>query len=845
MNYGKKGIKKKQKALTSTSAKVTKMFTVNLFKAMLICIVGVGIIGLCAGIGAFQGILKSAPEISLDDIRPKGFSTVVYDNKGNQLTKLVTSNSNRSYRTLDKIPIDVQHAFVAIEDARYYEHNGIDIKGIIRAAYVGLSTGHFSEGASTITQQLLKNNVFTDWVSESSFVESLRRKLQEQYLALELEKTLGGDAKDVILEAYLNTINLGQNTLGVQTASQRYFNKDVSDLTLSEAAVIAAITQNPTKFNPISHPEDNEDRRYKVLTNMLDLGYINQSEYDSALADNVYSRIKDVNAVTGTESVYTYFVDELTEQVLKDLQEIKGYSYTQAYNALYSGGLSIYTTQDSEIQRISDAAVADESNYPEDVQWLLDYTLTIEHADGKFENYSSQTFEAYIKQNDKKFNRIFDSADDEQAKAYTEDYKASVMGEGDTFIAEKITWTPQPQVSVTIMDQTTGHVLAIVGGRGTKQGSLTLNRATGTTRQPGSTFKILSTYAPAFDSAGKTLASIQIDEPYTYANGRPVSNWYGEAYKGACTLRYGIEQSLNIVAVKTLTDITPQLGYDYLRNFGFTTLTKDDIIQSLALGGITLGVSNIELNAAYAAIANKGTYIEPLYYTKILDHDGNVLIEKAPNTKQVIKETTAFLLTDAMVDVVTKGTGRSVNFGNMAIAGKTGTTSSYVDVWFSGYTPYYTCTAWAGYDNNVHLRNSTEKNLAKVIWKQIMSQIHEGLEYRPFTTPEGIVSTTICTQSGKLAIPNLCNLAGSTLTEYFAQGTQPTEACDVHILGSVCAETGLPAAESCPYKTDGVINGSSAEICPHNGLTIPAIDPITGLPLPTLPTTPADTPVIP
>ena len=787
---------------------------------MVLGILAIGVIGASAGIGVFKGIIDTAPSIENIDVTPTGFSTFVYDLEGNQIGKLIAQDSNRIPVAKDMIPENLAHAFVAIEDARFYEHNGIDIKGIIRAAYVGISNGfHFTEGASTITQQLLKNNVFTNWTKEDGFMDKIKRKIQEQYLAIELTKTM---SKDDVLVNYMNTINLGQNTLGVQAASLRYFNKSVNTLTLSECAVIAGITQNPSKFNPISHPDNNAQRREKVLNDMLEQGYITQTEYDEAMADDVYSRIQIVNAEVEEDSVNTYFVDALTDDIMEDLMATGNYTETQAYTLLYSGGLKIYATQDPHVQEICDEAFSNEENYPEGTRWQLSYELTTQDSNGNFKNYSTEMYRQYFKEMDSSFNLLYSSQ--EAAYDAIEQYKAAVMEPGEEVYGENITLTPQPQVSIVIEDQSTGYVVAMVGGRGQKEASRTLNRATDSKRQPGSTFKIVAVYAPALDSAGLTLATVMNDAPFNYANGRPVNNWWGSEYRGLNSLRTAIAQSMNIIAVKTLTQITPQLGFDYLKNFGFTTLVEreeitvggktqvfSDIQQSLALGGITKGVTNEELTAAYASIANGGTYIKPKLYTKVLDHDGNVILDNtAPQSRQVIKETTAWLLTDAMVDVVTSGTGASVNFGNMAIAGKTGTTSDYNDVWFSGYTPYYTASVWTGYDNNAKLQKGNgERNLAKKLWRAVMSKVHEDLPSQSFQVPSGIVTATVCSQSGKLPIPGLCD--GTLKTEYFAEGTVPTESCDVHYQGMVCPYSNLPACDTCPFKVEGVLTMTPVE----------------------------------
>ena len=798
MNYGKKGASRKDKHIASTGTLIRKKFTVIFCKALLVCFLALLVIGGCAGVGILKGIIDAAPDIDDIDPTPTGYLSVVLDDAGNETATLVASGSNRVYVTLDEIPLDMQHAFVAIEDERFYEHNGIDIKGIIRAGLTGITSGHFSQGASTITQQLLKNNVFEGWTDES-WSEKVERKIQEQYLAIQLTKV---KSKEWVLENYLNSINLGQNTLGVQAASRRYFGKDVSELTLSESAVIAGITKNPSRYNPVSYPEENAKRQKLVLKNMKEQGYITDKEYEDALADDVYSRIQQVNVEYAETDPNSYFVDALIDQVVQDLVEKKGYTDTQAYKAIYNGGLTIESTQNMAMQQICDEEANNPENYAGDVEYSFSYRLTVNKADGTTENYSEQTMLAYYQHSNPNYGINFSSQ--EEAQAAIDAYKAEIMGEGDTIPegGESVIFTLQPQAAMTIIDQSTGEVKAIVGGRGDKTGSRTLNRATDTTRQPGSTFKVLAAYAPALDTAGMTLATVQDDAPFTYANGTSLRN-YDDTYRGFTTLRYAITKSINVVTVKTLTDISPQVGYDYLENFGFTTLDQKDIVQSLALGGITNGVTNLELTAAYATIADGGTYTRPRFYTRILDHDGNVLLDNTAETHTVLKETTAWLLTDAMKDVVSVGTGGRAAFDGMAIAGKTGTTTKNRDALFAGFTPYYTCVVWCGYDDNSPQNKSGQTNTPKLLWRNVMERIHENLEYKDFTQPDGIVTATVCKKSGKLAVEGLCDCdpRGSMVeTEYFAAGTEPTEVCDHHISATICTASGMLANEFCPVE---------------------------------------------
>lgn len=808
MNYGKKRTRKREQELVSKSTMIRKKFNVIFCRALLICFFAVVIVGGSSVLGVVAGIIDSAPTIEDIDATPTGYLTTVLDADSNEIATLVASGSNRKYVTIDEIPINLQHAFVAIEDSRFYDHNGIDLKGILRAFVKGVANGfHFSEGASTITQQLLKNTVFTEWTSESSMADKFERKFQEQYLALQLEKVVD---KNWILENYLNAINLGQNTLGVGVAAERYFGKDVSELELSECAVLAAITQSPTKYNPIINPDNNAERQQIVLSYMLEQGYITQSEYDEALADNVYDRIQLVNVESEDANINSYFVDELTNQVIQDLVEIKGYTETQAYKALYQSGLTIESTQDPDIQKICDEEINNLDNYSFDPKISFSYRVSILSTDGTVSNYSQATMLSYYQHSNKNYNINF--ASEEDAIAAIEQYKADIMKDGDTIVegSETISYSLQPQAALTIIDQSTGEVKAIVGGRGDKTASKTLNRATDTTRQPGSTFKIIAAYAPALDAGGLTLADVQDDAPFQYATGsgdatKSISN-YDSRFRGFTTLREAITDSINIVTVRTLEEISPTLGYEYIKKFGFTTIGSDESGNlSLALGGLSNGVTNLELTSAYASIANGGTYIKPKFYTRILDHDGNVLIDNTVGeSRTVIKETTAWLLTNAMKDVMTQGTGAPAYFGSsMAQAGKSGTTTKSRDALFAGYTPYYTCVIWGGYDDNA-AQKSSQTNYPKKIWKAVMSRIHEDLEYRDFTKPDGIVTASVCKESGKLAIEGVCDSdpRGSTVyTEYFAEGTVPTDYCDHHIRTSICAQSGHIIGPYCPESS--------------------------------------------
>ncbi len=772
MNYGKKQAARKQKNVTSKAVMQKKRVGVRLFKAVLLCMIVIGITAVIGGGLFVKRIIDNAPEVSPSDVKPKGFTTFVYADDGTtEIERFVAEGSNRVYKPLSEIPLDLQHAFVAIEDERFYTHNGIDVQGIARAAVSTLFGSE--EGASTLTQQLIKNNVFPNFINEATFFDSAQRKLQEQYLALQIEKQM---SKDEIMEAYLNTINLGQNSLGVQSAAKRYFNKDVSDLTLSECAVIASITQRPSSLNPIVNPEGNRQRRDKVLRNMLEQGWIDQAAYDAAIAEDVYAQIQAAAANTGAANPYSYFIDALSDQIMTDLQEQCGFTESQAYNAVYSGGLSIFSTQNLAMQQICDEEMNNDSNYPRLKEYGLDYALTVTRADGSVENYGSTHIKQYAKTAHKKEQGLLYSSPD-AANAMIAEWKSTIAREGDVY-DEVINISPQPQASVTIMDQSTGQIKAMVGGRGQKTTSLGLNRAyKGSKRQPGSTFKVLAAYAPAIDACDMTLSTVINDVPYKIKGGKTI-----KGSKGPVTMRTAIALSLNSCAVQVSDEVTQELGFEYCEKLGISTLVKSketsggiftDLTQTLALGGLTEGVYNYELCSAYAAIANSGVYNKPTLYTKVLDHDGNVLLDGTAESHRALKESTAALLTSALETVVKSGTGTRCRLNDMPVAGKTGTTTSNKDLWFCGFTPYYTCAVWGGYDDNKQCNSDTTFRFR--IWKGIMSRIHEPLEYKEFDSTAHMVKKTVCSYSGLLP-----GKGCPTATEYFTEDSIPTKYCPGH-----------------------------------------------------------------
>ena len=669
----------------------------RILKIILGILIGV-IALLCVG---WLIIIAGSPKLDDYDAAPKGYRSTVLDQNGKILTTLSKQDSNRVYVSENEIPDVVKQAFISIEDERFYDHHGVDYTGILRAVFRGVKNGNLSEGASTITQQLIKNNVLTEWTSEDNFWQRLVRKVREQYLAGQLEKI---HDKEWILNNYLNTINLGNGTWGVQAASRSYFGKDVSALTASEAAVLAAIPKSPSEYNPLKHPKANKKRRELVLDKMVSLGYLSEKECAEAKADNVYKRIRSQSSRSRNEDTLSWFEDALIDQLIPDLQQKLSISPEAAWELLYTGGLTIESTADKKMQKACEKAV-------------------LAHTD-----------------------------------------------------------TDGPQSSLVLIDVQSGAVRALVGGSGRKTGSLLYNHATDSIRQPGSTLKIIGPYAAGLESGSLTLGTTIDDAPYAYSDGTSLKNASG-TYGGMTTIRNAIAHSNNIVAVKCLQQLGIDTVFSTIEKFGITTLNEDDRVESLALGGTTNGVTNLELTAAYSAIARGGQYIQPVLYSRILDQDGSVLLESSPQTHTVIKSVNAALLTDAMRSVITDGTGTDAAVEGLDLAGKSGTTTDGRDAWFVGFSSELTCGVWGGYDDN---QVQQDTSYVKTIWREAMKESHSNLSASSLSADRdsSLISVSICTKCGKLAVSGLCDrtVAGNmTATEYYVSGTQPTESCDCHV----------------------------------------------------------------
>jgi len=671
-------------------------------------------------LGTAYSWIKAARPLNVDELFDLNQTTYIVD-KNDKVIDTLHANENRTMVTIDQIPQNLRNAFIAIEDKRFMDHKGIDIYRIFGALKADLQNMELSQGASTITQQLIKNlylNPEKKW----------KRKVVEMYYALQLERRF---TKDQILEAYLNTAPLGHNVSGVKAAALYYFGKEPDQLTLAECATIAGITQYPSLYSPYLNYEKSMGKKEIVLREMLAQGLISQEEYDEAMKQEI--KLSKIQKEVET----TYFADMIISDVTETLQKELGLSKEEAEIKLFNGGLRIIATIDTDIQGIVEETFKDTKLFPE----------SEEDANGIL----------------------------------------------------------QPEAAVIVIENGTGEIKAVMGGRSEKV-RRGLNRATQSLRQPGSTIKPLAVYTPALDN-GYTAGTVIDDAPVTFGNFKPRN--YSNNFKGLVTVREALQQSTNVVAVKILQDVGIQRSMEYLKKFGITTLvtredngvTNDESLSPLALGGVTNGVKPIEMAAAFSVFPNKGIYIKPISFTKILDKDGKVIFENKPMKEKVISEQVAYLMVDLMRGVVRGGTGGNAALSKMPVAGKTGTTTKNVDAWFTGYSPYYTASVWIGHDEPKPM-NFTGGSYPAKLWKAVMEEIHKNLEVKNFEQPGGFVSVNICTVSGKRP-SELCALdpRGTRVrSELFIKGTEPDaeSICDVHVIRDVCADSKKLATEFCP-----------------------------------------------
>ncbi len=635
-----------------------KLKKVLLLAVLLLCTAIVILIGIT--IGMYASAVKEIEAMNVQNLAVN-YSSIIYytDENGNaHEMENVYNNGNRIWIDSEEIPKVMKQAIVSIEDERFYEHGGVDIKrtagaffGWVKAKLTGGSTSY---GGSTITQQVIKN--ITNKKNKTAM-----RKVKEMLLAVALEREL---TKDEILTVYLNLVCFANNCYGVEAASNIYYTKSASELTLNEAATIAGITQRPEYFNPLKNPENAQYKRDVILTKMAELGMISEDERDETMAMGL--QLKD-NSAAVKNSVYSYFVDTLLNEVIADLQEEKGYSEEMAEQMVYSGGLSIFSTADPSIQQ-------------------------------KMENYfeNSSNFPSISK---------------------------------------------QAQAAMIVLDPYTGEIKGVIGGLGKKTESRGLNRATQSRRQPGSSIKPLSVYGPAIEEDIINATSPVLDAEITVGDWSPKNAYSG--YKGRMSVKRAVQISSNTAAVRVLQDLGISKSYSYLENkFSIGALSNNDKnLPALGLGGLTLGVTPKEMAAAYAVFANGGMYIEPYTYTKVVDNAGNVLLENKPKPKRVLRDSTAYIMTDILKDVVTQssGTGKRAELDEMPAYGKTGTTNENKDKWFVGYTPYYVGAIWYGFDQPESLsKYGVSSSIAPKIWGEVMEKIHEGYTVKDFVAPDSV-----------------------------------------------------------------------------------------------------------
>ena len=743
--------------------------TIRLSFVLALC-VALALLGAVVGIA--KAFVDTAPTLDLAALDAQDKTSFIYDSEGNLITDY-KGTEDRIMVSIDEIPEMLQNAFIAVEDARFYEHNGVDVKRIVGALVANFTSGS-TQGGSTITQQLIKQTVLS---SEQSY----KRKLQEAYLAMELETRY---TKKQILESYLNTIFLGGSYYGVRVAAYGYFGKSLDQLTLRECAMLAGLTRSPNYYNPRSNfytrntegsstPDITNNRTDYVLRQMRENGLITAQQYNAALDRSTASVLEKSPASTDMYA-YPHYVEYAISDVVDTFLDLNGLEDTSANryameNKLRTGGYSVYLCLDTEIQEIVEDTLANWSSYPR-LRDPSDKVYQSRNSDG----------------------------------TYTE--------------------IEQPQAAACVFDYRTGELKAIVGGRYKPTTRKTLNRASGMTMPVGSSIKPLTVYAPAID-LGASPASIAYNMPVPISGWKDSSgkdswpkNYGGGGYKGPQSFRSALRNSYNTAAAQILmTYVGVSRSVEYLHLMGIPDKNINADPFGLALG--SSGLTPVQMAVAFGTIANKGVYQQPLSFSRIVDNNGNVVVDmhQQQDRHQVFKPSTAYLVVDMLKEAVQSGTGTKAKISSQVVAGKTGTNSDSKGVFFAGMTGWYSGSVWIGHDNYKALSSkATGGNAAAPLWQSFMEKIHKAknLDSREIIdgTPSdyNLVRVTTCGVSGQLATDACYNDVNGykTITDYWSADSVPTAYCSMHKSVSVCTESGLLATDYCPsysVETRGIV----------------------------------------
>ena len=754
--------KSKKGKFKNKHPKAAKIIKRSILIFILLAIIGSGIL-----VGAFIGVFGNELKIDESLLRVGAENSTVYDADGNLIATLA-GDAKRKSITLAEMSEYLPKAYVAIEDERFYEHGGIDIG---RTAYATvtyvLNGGSSSFGGSTITQQVIKN-ITQD--KDRSSMAGVVRKVKEISKAIQVEQYL---SKDQILELYLNLIFIGGEDInGVELGSIYYFNKSAKDLSIAECAYMAGINHSPNAYKPFSDFSNKEDpakakedmkekinfRTKTVLGKMLEVGYISEEQYKSAIEEVdqglKFERGESAESTVDVSYVVSAAIEQLLDRIIAEGNEDMDRDAAEIF--LYSGGLKIYTTQKTDIQNVLEEEIVKEK---------------------------------YIKSS-----KYTDKLRDENGEIVKDE-------KGNAKTVEKTQYSTPTMV---IMNQETGEVVAAATATGDKEKRTArtklgyFNYPIDLQKQTGSSMKPLSVIVPGLSTGTITGATVYIDQPTTWGTGTNAYN--PKNYDGYprffVNMRTAIEVSANVPHVKALSNIGTEASVDFCESIGMPRFEAEGL--SLALGGLDGGVSPTQMAAGYASIANGGTYKTPIFYTKVTDAKGNVLYEPKKEDKTVMTEQVAYITADILKQPVISGTATYCKIAGMDVSAKTGTTNGDLDRWLVGFTPYYTAACWYGYPVGKKVVFSGN-NPAGQIWDNVMTAIHEELENKTFEEPEGIIRKTVCRVSGKLAT----EACGSNVySELFTEELVPTSACEGHGQIRICNDSKQMATSQCPNVLD-------------------------------------------